>query len=157
MEALKRKVTKFRNAINIAKKRGELDWHPMFRKFPNECCDLTCDLLGQYLAEDGIMTYQINGVNKYDTAWHHVWLLTNDGILIDITEDQFVDRLVSVDDIDPVHVGKEGIVHGIFSFKRKYEPNTKFVNPNDYTGFGGVPSPRQVALIKLNNIIRQYL
>lgn len=93
MCTLKQKATKFRNAIYRAKKHGDLDWHPIFAKFPDDCCDMTCDLPGQYLLESGIETYQINGINKYDSSWHHVWLVTTEGVIVDITGDQFVGKM----------------------------------------------------------------
>lgn len=157
MLTLKQKAIRFRNAINQAKKRGALDWHSTFSKFPDDCCDMTCDLLGQYLLESGIETYQINGINKHDSSWHHVWLVTNDGVIIDITGDQFVGKILNESDVDPVHVGREGIVHKLFCMKQEREENTRFVDPRDYTGFGGRPSFRQERLIRLDNAIRKYL
>lgn len=157
MLTLKQKAIRFRNAINQAKKRGALDWHSTFSKFPDDCCDMTCDLLGQYLLESGIETYQINGVNKYDSNWHHVWLVTTEGVIVDITGDQFIGKILNDGDVDPVHVGCEGIVHKIFCIKQEREENTRFVDPRDYTGFDGRPSFRQERLIRLDNAIRKYL
>lgn len=157
MLTLKQKAIRFRNAINQAKKRGALDWHSTFSKFPDDCCDMTCDLLGQYLLESGIETYQINGVNKYDSNWHHVWLVTTEGVIVDITGDQFIGKILNDGDVDPVHVGREGIVHKIFCIKQEREENTRFVDPRDYTGFDGRPSFRQERLIRLDNAIRKYL
>lgn len=157
MLTLKQKAIRFRNAINQAKKRGALDWHSTFSKFPDDCCDMTCDLLGQYLLESGIETYQINGANKYDSNWHHVWLVTTEGVIVDITGDQFIGKILNDGDVDPVHVGREGIVHKIFCIKQEREENTRFVDPRDYTGFDGHPSFRQERLIRLDNAIRKYL
>ena len=157
MLTLKQKAIRFRNAINQAKKRGALDWHSTFSKFPDDCCDMTCDLLGQYLLESGIETYQINGVNKYDSNWHHVWLVTTEGVIVDITGDQFIGKILNDGDVDPVHVGREGIVHKIFCMKQEREENTRFVDPRDYTGVDGRPSVRQERLITLDNAIRKYL
>lgn len=157
MFTLKQKATKFRNAIYRAKKHGDLNWHPTFAKFPDDCCDMTCDLLGQYLLESGIETYQINGVNKYDSSWHHVWLVTTEGVIVDITGDQFIGKILNEEEVDPVHVGREGIVHKIFCMKQMREENTRFDDPCDYSGFGGRPSFRQERLIMLNNAIRKYL
>ena len=157
MLTLKQKAIRFRNAINQAKKRGALDRHSTFSKFPDDCCDMTCDLLGQYLLESGIETYQINGVNKYDSNWHHVWLVTTEGVIVDITGDQFIGKILNDGDVDPVHVGREGIVHKIFCIKQEREENTRFVDPRDYTGFDGRPSFRQERLIRLDNAIRKYL
>lgn len=157
MFTIKQKAIKFRNAIYRAKRHGDLDWHSTFSKFPDDCCDMTCDLLGQYLSESKIETYQINGISKYDPDSHHVWLVTNDGIIIDITGDQFVGKFLNEGDVDPVHVGREGIVHKIYCVKQEREENTRFVDPRDYTDFGGRPSFRQERLIRLNNAIRKYL
>ena len=157
MFTIKQKAIKFRNAIYRAKRHGDLDWHSTFSKFPDDCCDMTCDLLGQYLLESGIETYQINGVNKYDSSWHHVWLVTTEGVIVDITGDQFVGKILNEDDVDPVHVGREGIVHKIFCMKQEREENTRFVDPRDYSDCGGRPSFRQERLIRLNSAIRKYL
>lgn len=51
----------FRNALDIAYENRELNKYPPFSIFPNECCDLTCDLLGKYLSDNDIVTYQVNG------------------------------------------------------------------------------------------------
>ena len=51
MRKLIRLTTKFRNALDTACENDELRIHP-FSIFPRECCDLTCDLLGQYLLEN---------------------------------------------------------------------------------------------------------
>ena len=64
MITLKQKATKFRNAIYRAKKHGDLDWHSTFSKFPDDCCDMTCDLLGQYL-----LSYRLAVSSKTSTEY----------------------------------------------------------------------------------------
>ncbi len=99
----------------------------------------------------------MNGVCKCDSLWHHVWLLTIDAIVIDITGDQFVDKLVSSIEIKAVHVGIEGVIHRLFNLRRQPEKNTVFIDTNDFTGFGGHPSPRQQILMEVYEIICRYL
>lgn len=121
-------VKQFRMAIDVAFDKGAFRAHPPFSRFPNDCCDFACDLLGQFLLEHGIETQQINGTHKNAPSWHHVWLITNDRIIIDITGDQFVGTLVSANDVSPIHIGAENKVHRLFCLNRAYEPNTNFID-----------------------------
>lgn len=107
-------IRRFRKAIDIAFAEGEFRNHPPFSRFPKDCCDFACDLLGQFLLENGIETHQVNGTCKTDMTWHHAWLLTDDGIAIDITGDQFIGRLVSAGEILPTYVGSENKIHMLF-------------------------------------------
>ena len=129
-------VKHFRDAIDIAKESGEFRTIYPFFKFPKDCCDYTCDLLGQYLSERGIITHQVNCVSKYNESWHHVWLETSDGILIDITADQFIEKISQLNEIPKaVYVGEKGQIHKIFCMNRTIEPNTNFVDKNKFTTF----------------------
>ena len=120
-------VKHFRDAIDIAKENDEFRMIKPFSKFPKDCCDLTCDLLGQYLLERGIITYQVNCVSKYNKSWHHVWLETSDEILIDITGDQFIGRIKQLNEIPKaVYVGEKGQIHKIFCINKEIEQNTNF-------------------------------
>lgn len=155
---LEQLVINFKNAIEEAFNNDDFLKITPFNRFPNECCDLTCDLLGQYLLEYGIQTYQINGVNKYDSSWRHVWLVTlKEGLVIDITEKQFIGKIITQNEIRPHLVGEEGVVHKIFCKQREKEDNTRFVDVRDYTGFNNTPNSRQKVLIEVYNIVKQYL
>ena len=66
MESIDVLAIRFRKAMDIAWEKGELRSITPFYQFPKECCDLTCDLLGQYLAENGFITHQINAAHKHD-------------------------------------------------------------------------------------------
>ena len=114
-------------------------------------------MLSQYLLEHGIETRQVNGTCRKDSHWHHVWLETEDGIVIDITGDQFIGRLVTAKEVEAVHVGQEGTVHKIFCVNRVLEITTIFTDPNEYTDFGGRPSAYQQRLIDVYEIVRSYL
>lgn len=146
-------VRQFRATVDTAFNNEEFLTLPPFSKFPNDCCDFACDLLGQFLLEHGIVTHQVNGTHKYDHAWHHVWLVTETEIVIDITGDQFIGKLVSGEDVLPVHIGSENIVHRIFCEDRIFEKNTNFTDARAFTGIDGRPNLRQSRLIKIYEII----
>lgn len=114
MSEIKELANKFRRALDIAWEKGELNKYTPFYQFPKECCDLTCDLLGQYLSENGYTTYQINAAHKRDWQRRHVWLVDEYGIVIDITGDQFAGKLLPEEDVDMVYVGQEGPVQKMF-------------------------------------------
>lgn len=157
MKQLERLVRDFRNAIDSAWEEGRFLRLAPFNRFPRECCEHTSDLLCQYLLEHGIKTSLVNGVCKEDRNWHHVWLETEEGVVIDITSDQFIGRLVTEEETKAVHVGGEGIVHRLFSVNRVIEDQTIFTELDKYTGFGGCPNPYKQRLIELDRIIREYL
>ena len=121
-----------RNALDLAKANHELLRQPVFCQFPYGCCDLACDLLGQYLLENGIRTEQMNGACKYEPKWRHVWLVTADDTVIDITGDQI--RAYGVIG-EPVHVGGESEVQALFSLDRKQENNFRFITSPDFDGY----------------------
>lgn len=157
METLYELVEKFREAIDAAKSNREFNTRSCLSKFPDDCCDMTCDLLGEYLREHGIHTFQINGEHKYDYQWHHVWLNTSDGAVIDITGDQFSGKPGFPHDIASVYVGEENEVHEIFCINRIKEKNTIFTDPLLFNDFGGEPDIRQKRLIEAYGIIKEYL
>lgn len=158
MDKLYELSKKFRRAIDSAKSNREFTVRSCLFTFPNECCDITCDLLGEYLFENGIDTYQINAQSKYDYQRRHVWLVTkNEGVVIDITGDQFVGKKQFPNNIESVYVGEENEIHQNFSLDRKTEPNTIFTNPSFYNGFGGTPDFRQQRLIDVYKIIKRYI
>jgi hypothetical protein len=59
----------------------------MFRDFPRGTCGPTSELLGRYLTEAAGLDAQYIAANRSD-GWSHAWV-TVDGIIIDITADQF--------------------------------------------------------------------
>ena len=148
----------FRNAIDTAKENDEFRLIYPFCRFPNDCCEHTCDLLGQYFLERGIITYQVNGTFKYDEFWHHVWLRTKDGIVIDITGDQFIGRISQlIKKPKAVYVGEEGEIQKLFCMNRHIEFNTNFTDEDKFTSFNKQPNSRQNTLIQIYEIICRYL
>lgn len=149
-------VSYFRSAIERAVDSGELREYP-FYKFPDNCCDMTCDLLSQYLNENDIETVQIKGVHKDDPQLYHVWLQTVDGIVIDITADQFLNKFGMPKDINSIHVGKkEGSIHKVFCKNRQYEANTEFIGAGIIDMFG-IPNKRKQDLFNAYEIVCKYL
>lgn len=148
---------RFRDAIEEASSKGELIMAP-FNRFPIECCDLTCDLLAQYLKENDINTYKIRGTFLNDHQRYHEWLcLYNSEEIIDITGDQF-NRNKFIDEvIKPVHVGKEGKLHGMFCNDRIKDKITIFTDPDLSDSLNREPNLRQKILIEVNNIVRKYI
>ena len=98
----------FRSAIDIAVQNNVFPLKDWMRHFPSGCCDDARDLLAFYLKQNGIETAQINGVYRDEAPeniTNHVWLKTQDGLIIDITGDQFQFRPELLNYSVPVYVG----------------------------------------------------
>ena len=98
-------VTKFRKAIEKAKNSENSEF---FRKFPTGQCGYTCDLLSEYLHENGYteISYVCGSYygKSFDELQSHAWLEVN-GIVIDITSDQFKFHCEPIKNNIPVYVG----------------------------------------------------
>lgn len=94
MDYIERYAFKFRQAIEKALVNNEFYRIRPFNNFPIGCCNDASDLLAEYLFENGIKTKNICGTYRnggfYD-KYSHAWLETKEGIIIDITLDQFND------------------------------------------------------------------
>lgn len=150
-------ATKLRNALECAHKKHELDMYYPFNNFPYDCCEHTCDILGNLLFKEGIESIQINGRLKSNPSRHHVWLITSYGLIIDITEDQFSNELLRENQVVRVRIGAEGPAQKKFCFLREEQENTFFMDRNLFNGFGGTPDVRQKRLIDVYNVIKKYL
>lgn len=151
-------VRNFRKAIDNAKSDDKFVHLSPFNNFPKECCEHTSDLLAQYLSEKGIITNKVNGSFKFDENWHHVWLLTEDDTIIDITGDQFIGKSLQLNEkLKSVYIGEEGELQKLFCLNRANEANINFINKNEFTGFNNQPSPYQKRLIEIYKIICEYL
>lgn len=103
----------FREAIERAIIVGDLTEIDM-QKFPVGCCSYASDLLQRYLIEQGFFTWYISGnYGRGQEAQSHAWLETEDGIVIDITGDQYKYKKLFF--AQPVYVGprKDGF-HELF-------------------------------------------
>lgn len=98
-----REASAFREAIQTAINCGDIT-ETNLRKFPFGCCGYASDLLQRYLFEIGVSTLYYSGQYGFGwTAENHAWLETSDGTVIDITGDQFADKVPSF--ACPVYVG----------------------------------------------------
>lgn len=91
----------------------------LLRSFPEGNCTLASDHLQRFLFEKGINTYRVNGSAGY--GWgseSHEWLMTEDGIIIDITGDQYCTRTNEFQYDKPVYVGTMDSFHKLFSIKK---------------------------------------
>ena len=106
MTVLEELVINFRKAIESAKANGEPG--ELFRKFPVGQCGHVSDLLAQYLIDKGIrpITY-VNGTycGKCGSVIQaHTWLVV-DGLVIDITGDQFKYHKMPLTNDVPIYIG----------------------------------------------------
>jgi hypothetical protein len=89
-------ATRFRGALEIV---GPASGLPGLRNFPKDSCADTVLLLGAHLLDRGLGTF--DGVGGEfgtpgDPDWHsHAWL-ERDGVIVDITADQFPGVLQAV-------------------------------------------------------------
>lgn len=128
---LKEIAIKFRCAIEKAIQAGEFRDSDL-EDFPNGCCNYISDCLQRYLYEHRIETLCVFG--KYGYGWDsesHVWLVTNNNIIIDITGDQYKDNRAMLNYDIPVFVGEADEFHKLFEYNGlpiKYAPGEA---PND--------------------------
>ena len=124
MKDIKRLVNQFRDAIDIAKGKGEFLKDIRFRRVPSGCCDDASDLLAQFLLENDIKTYNVSGSYRYDSdenTQSHEWLVADNQTIIDITGDQFRYDSVFSNYNKPVYVGAEDNFHRLFEDRRVHE------------------------------------
>ncbi len=94
-----------RNAIETCQPRLT---YIVFKEFPHGACGDTCDLLGRYLGDHGLPEWEYVSARRGTRT--HAWL-EKDGVIVDITADQF-------DDIDtPVMVTRDNTWQRQFSIE----------------------------------------
>lgn len=122
MRDINQLAKQFRNAIEKAKDAGEFDNDFSFWKFPRGCCGDTCDLLAQFLMENGIRTHYVCGVYRptsYENIQTHAWLITDDHKIIDITGDQFKEKPEFLNYDKPIYIGIEDDFHKLFTVESR--------------------------------------
>ncbi len=131
----------FRAAILEAKYNREFDRRDRMSNFPGGCCDDACDLLAYYLyTVYDINTKQGNGVyrdNNPNNTTNHAWLVMDDGMVIDITINQF--EFFSKYD-EGVYVGKENSFYKHLEDKRIYDNCDIIQNPRLWRDYQTVMS-----------------
>lgn len=128
---LKEIAIKFRCAIEKAIQAGELR-DSNLENFPNGCCNYISDFLQRYLYEHGIETLCVFG--KYGYGWDsesHVWLVTINNIIIDITGDQYKHNRAMLNYDIPVFVGEADKFHKLFEYNGRPIKYTPSEAPND--------------------------
>ena len=110
----------FRKAIELAQKAGEFARDVMFRDYPYACCGDASVLLGHHLLNMGIKTYYACGHYRqgdFTNYQSHAWLITINGITIDITGDQFRYKSQFYNYNIPVYVGDNDEFHELFEIE----------------------------------------
>ncbi len=151
-ETIYKLACQFRNAIEKAKYDSNIKPKDTMKRFPSGCCADASDLLAYHLKLRGIHSVQING--SYDDGFfenkqNHVWLKLDNGLIIDITGDQFKWDPVFLNYNIPVYVEyeeKEDGFHKLF-MERTMQNNYDF-EPNE--------NEHQKRMLKLYNIIQEY-
>lgn len=122
MENVIRLVTKFREAIDIARGDDAFLTDLCFGNFPRACCGDASDLLAHYLLKYGVRTNYVCG-NYYENdggyGQSHAWLELLDGTIIDITGDQFRYSDIFLNYDIPVYVGKMDEFHALFEVEER--------------------------------------
>lgn len=112
----------FRTAIENAKEAGEFDSDFPFSQFPRACCGDATELLAQYLLENKIKSTYVCG-NRYfgnpeECTQSHAWLVV-DGLIVDITGDQFLNNKSYYNYDVPVYVGIGDAFHSLFEIEER--------------------------------------
>lgn len=129
------------------------EFDSVFREFPHACCGEACDLLSQYLIDNGINTFYVCGTYRNDKSEDdgqtHAWLETSDRIILDITGDQFKNNKNFLNYSKAIYVGGLDEFHKLFDV----EDIDVDVSTGIYS-WDGLSVERQW---KLYNIIIQHL
>lgn len=125
---IRRLALSFRKGIEKAVSNGEISsktTKSTLPYFPKGCCEVASDLLAQYLLEKGIHTKCVHGEYDFDdweNRFPHTWLETDDGVIIDITADQFAkEKIFKTYDLMPCYVGTDRSFYSLFSNDHREE------------------------------------
>jgi hypothetical protein len=97
---------------------------PYWHIFPKACCGDTSNLLAAYLAEHGFHNFTyVMGYFKKSGGPSHAWL-EGYGLIIDITGDQFADRVE--DSISPILVSTKRVWHDQYFVDQERHDDANF-------------------------------
>lgn len=121
---LKTEARNFRDAILKVNENGGFSADSFHQdkmdRFPNDCCDDVSDLFSQYLFEKyEICCYKVRGSyddERLNIPCYHVWLEI-EGLIIDLTGDQFLNDSALKVKCSDVYVDEEGAFHRQFKDK----------------------------------------
>lgn len=137
---LHRIAQSFRDAIDAAKANGEP--YIFFNKFPTGQCGYTTELLAKYLTsigytrmiyESGVYYWEDSDSNPDHIPQQHTWLLV-EGLVIDITGDQFKSFDVPVKNDISVYVGPKTPYYELFEVHPYGRYETSGYNPKSLKG-----------------------
>lgn len=143
-------VRRFRAALEEAVEDAMLSL-PAFDKFPRGCCGDASDLLARYLLESGIRTSGVSGTFRsagFESAQTHMWLIDEDGLIIDITGDQFRFNPLLLNYSEPVYYGPED------DFHRLFEIDGCNINVGEFERYN---NPARNSLIEAYSALHQYI
>ena len=126
-----RKLKKLATVMRAALVEGRAGLHGNLTDFPNDCCDHAAIFLLLYLDNSGVDLTGFVRVeadlseNPHDK---HIWL-EKDGVIIDISADQFADRFGLK--FDPVIVSRDSPWHASLNAKRE-KPGQRGESELDY-------------------------
>jgi len=125
IKKIKECIIKFRKATDDAFEYGAFGQDYPFSNFPHECCDDMCDLLGQFLIEKGLVIFKVHGTYRMDcwaNQYSHVWLILEDGMIIDLTGDQYKNDPNMLNYDIPCYMGKKNNLYNLFSEEQETYP-----------------------------------
>ena len=115
-DAIQRLSKTFRNSIDNLYNEGVFKDSPAMRNFPAGSCGYVSEMLGEYLKRNGIEMLYVTGVHKDQS---HAWLVdeASNGLIVDITGDQFRDNPEYAFYDKSVYVGLVDEVHSVFDIR----------------------------------------
>ena len=99
VEQMKDRVEQIRSAFEDLRDSGEAEGS--LRNFPNQCCNIACDVLGFFFYDWGADNVS-QRCGRITTDQNHCWLVV-DGMIVDITADQFGQPKIIVSRESPWH------------------------------------------------------
>ena len=114
-------AVKFRDAIEAACEAREFTKIP-FNRFPRGCCGDASDLMAEFLLDNGFKSCYICGTysdGSFEGTQSHAWLLVDNRIIVDITDDQFKCNQAFLNYNKPVFVGEMDDFHRLFKVEHR--------------------------------------
>lgn len=121
VDEIRNLAQKFRQGIEeYIHKSKPNNW--LLNSFPKGNCSLASELLQRFLCENEIhadLVYASAGYGEKGES--HVWLMTDDDIVIDITGDQYKQNNNGFKYEIPVYVGVMDSFHNLFTINGRYQ------------------------------------
>ena len=111
------KVTELATSFRKAIEDTIFSTHPM-NNFPSGCCEEAASYLSEFLQENGFASEYYCGLHPRGEGMNpkrHAWVILEEGIVADITGDQFKNDSEHLYYDKPVYVGEMDEFHMLFS------------------------------------------